>query len=138
MIPITEKTITAVAALIYNNAYEQDPDTGWLADDEQSAPGHKLQWLEWSKQLLQTLQEQPDATDEQIIILAKQRVDTSKVGYSWDTIPVDQEHYSTISGETDITMPLVRDFLEHPFNYTEVNFIENDPAYLTYLDTPIA
>jgi len=137
MIPITEKTITAVAALIYNYAYDQDPDTGWLANDEQSAPGHSLQWLEWSARLIEALQEHPEAADEQILATAKSRVDTRKVGHSWDTIPVD-DGYSTISEETDQVMNIVRDFLEHPFNYTEVSFIESDPAYLTYLDTPIA
>src|SRR6266571_2795662 len=134
MIPITEKTVTAVAALIYNYAYDQEPDTGWLADDEHSAPGHELQWLEWSAQLLKALQEQPDTSDEQIITLAKQRVDSGKVGHGWDIIPMTDEDYSTISQETNVVMNIVRDFLEHPFKYTEVSFIENDPAYLTYLD----
>jgi hypothetical protein len=86
MIPVTEHTITAVAALIYNHTYEQDPDTGWLANDEQSAPASSPAWLEWSSSLVHVLHEHADFSDEHVIALAKQRVDTSKVGYSWNTI----------------------------------------------------
>ncbi len=132
MIPLTEYTVIAVAALIYNHAYEQDPDTGWLAGDQHSAPGHEACWLEWSRCLLHVLQEQPGASDEQVLALAAQRVDTSEVGVLWDTIPMDQDSYSTISHETDIAMPLVRDFLKRPGNYTEIRFLEDDPAYLAW------
>lgn len=76
MIPITENTVAAVAALIYNYAYEQDPDTGWLAGDTHSAPAHEMQWVEWAARLLEVLREQPEATDEQILASAKRRVDT--------------------------------------------------------------
>lgn len=137
MIPITKNTITAVAALIYNLAYDQDPDCGWLADDEQSAPGHSPQWLEWSARLLEALQEQPQADDEQILATAKGRVDIQKVGHSWDTIPAD-EGYLSMSEETDQVMNTVRHFLEYPFMYPEVSFIESDPEYLAYLESPIA
>ena len=137
MIPVTDSTVTAIAALLYNNAYEQDPDTGWLADDEHSAPGHSLQWLEWSARLIQVLEEHPEFTDEQVLVLAEQRVDRSKVGSGWNIIPMDQDHYSTISDETRSAMPLVRHFLEEPDNYTESSFLENDPAYLAYLEAPI-
>jgi hypothetical protein len=137
VIPITQSTITAVAALVYNHAYDQDPDCGWLADDGHSAPGRELQWLEWTTQLLKAMQEMPEASDEQVIALAKQRVDCSKVGHSWDTIPMDVE-YSTISAETDVAMPLVRDFLDEPHKYAEVSFIEADPEYLAYLELPLS
>jgi hypothetical protein len=137
MIPITEHTITAVAALIYNEAYEQDPDTGWLAGDENSAPGHADSWLEWAKRLLEVMQEQPTASDKQIIETAKQRVDVREVGGDWNTIPMDQDNYSTITHETDIQMPIVHNFLEHPSGYTEVAFLERDPAYLAYLELPL-
>ncbi|MGH2478090.1 MAG: hypothetical protein ACRDHW_00325 [Ktedonobacteraceae bacterium] len=141
MIPVTEYTITAVAALIYNHAYNQDPDAGWLANDEHSAPGHAPQWLEWSKHLVQVLQEQPQASDEDTISQTKQRVDTHKVGSSWDTIWMHQtekgDEYSTITYETDNALPLVRDFLQDPWKYVEVNFLENDPAYLAYLEAPV-
>jgi hypothetical protein len=137
MIPITKNTIEAVAALIYNYAYDQDPDCGWLADDGQSAPGHELQWLEWSAQLLRALKEQPSADDEQILATAKSRVDILKVGHSWDTIPADED-YLSMSEETNSVMNSVRHFLEHPFLYPEISFIENDPEYLAYLEKPIA
>jgi pullulanase/glycogen debranching enzyme len=137
MIPITENTILAVAALIYNEAYNQDPDTGWLAGDEHSAPGHERQWLEWSAQLIQALQQQPNANDEQVLALATSKVDWRKVGSGWDIIPMDQDSYSTITSETAPVMPLVRDFLEEPYKYVEVRFLERDPAYQAYLDAPI-
>jgi len=137
MIPITKNTIEAVAALIYNYAYDQDPDCGWLADDEQSAPGHELQWLEWSRCLLEALQEQPEAPDEQVLATAKSRVDIQKVGHAWDTIPVD-EGYLSMSEETNSVMNSVRHFLEHPSHYTEVSFIESDPVYLAYLESPVS
>lgn len=137
MIPITAHTVTAIAALIYNHAYNQDPDCGWLAGDASSAPGHEPQWLEWSTQLIGALREQPQATDEQILELAKSRVDIHKVGSGWDIIPMDQDSYSTITSETATVLPLVRDFLEEPMHYVEVAFLEVDPAYLSYLEEPI-
>jgi hypothetical protein len=137
MIPITEHTITAVAALIYNAAYEQDPDSGWLANDETSAPGHEDSWLEWTKRLLEVMQEQPTASDEQIIETAARRVDVHEAGSFWNTIPMDQDNYSSITIETDRQMPLVRHFLEHPVLYTEVAFLAHDPVYLAYLEEPI-
>jgi hypothetical protein len=141
MIPITEHTAKAVAALIYNHAYEQDPDSGWLANDEQSAPGFSMDWLEWSTHLVHVLSEQPTASDEQVIEQARQRVDVKKVGHSWNTIWMEQteegDRYSTITDETAVALPLVRDFLEKPYNYVEIDFIENDPAYLAYLEEPI-
>ena len=87
--------------------------------------------------LLQVLQEHPDAPDEQIIAFAQQRVDIREAGHSWDIIPLDQETYSTITHETDIALPLVRHFLEHPTSYVESAFLEHDPAYLAYLKAPI-
>lgn len=141
MIPITENTTKAVAALIYNHAYNQDPDSGWLANDEQSAPGFVTDWLEWSTHLVHVLSEQLTATDEQVIEQARRRVDMKKVGHSWDTIWMQQteegDEYSTMTEETNVVMPLVRDFLEKPYNYVEVSFIEDDPAYLAYLEAPI-
>jgi hypothetical protein len=141
MIPITDTTVAAVAALIYNHAYEQDPDTGWLADDESSAPANALAWLEWSARLLQALQEQPDASDEQLIGLARSRVDIDRAGYGWDSIWMQQSEdgdaYSTMTGETAVALPLVRDFLERPALYPESRFIDNDPAYRAYLEAPI-
>jgi hypothetical protein len=44
--------------------------------------------------------------------------------------------YSTITEETENALPLVRDFLEHPYNAVEVRFIENDPAFLAYVEAP--
>ncbi|MBA2680071.1 MAG: hypothetical protein H0U76_16950 [Ktedonobacteraceae bacterium] len=141
MIPITDSTVTAVAALIYNEAYEQDPDTGWLAGDEHSSPVNSLHWLAWSASLIQSLQEQPEATDEQVLALARQCVDASNVGYGWDTIWMQQSEegdvYSTITDETATALPLVRHFLEEPQNYTESSFIEGDSAYLAYLEAPL-
>ena len=124
MIPITEYTVTAVAALIYNDAYDQDPDTGWIADDEHSALAHESCWVEWSSQLLHILREHPDASDEQVFVLAKQRVDTHKVGTGWDIIPMDQDSDSTISHETSILLPIIRHFLEQPNTYIESSFLE--------------
>lgn len=141
MIPITDHTITAVAALIYNAAYNQDPDTGWLADDPTSASGNKEAWLEWTKRLLEVMQEQPQASDEQILEQAAKRVDIKEAGTFWDTIWMQQtedgDEYSTITKETDIQMPLVRDFLEYPSRYVEGAFLENDPVYLAWLEQPI-
>lgn len=140
MIPITDNTIKAVAALIYNYAYDQDAGTGWMASDEHSAPGGEDCWLEWSACLLQALQEQPEATDEQILALAKQHVDTGKAGLLWDTIWMHQteegDEYSTITHETDVVMPIVRHFLEKPANYIEAEFLEGDPAWLAYWESP--
>ncbi len=137
-IPVTEYTIRAVAALIYNHAYEQDPDTGWLADDEHSAPGgHGDDWLEWSKCLLHVLQEQPTASDEVVLALAAQRVDIRQAGAFWDTILMDQDTYSSMSKETAIILPLVRDFLVRPENYIEVRFLYDDPAYRAYMEEPL-
>lgn len=141
MIPITNNTEKAIAALIYNHAYNQDPDSGWLANDEHSAPGFQETWLEWSRCLVQVLSEQPTASDEQVIEQARKRVDTSKVGHTWDTIWMQQleegDEYSTLTHETDVVMPLIRDFLVNPYNYVEVSFIEDDPAYRAYLEAPI-
>ena len=137
MIPVTEQTITAVAALVYNHAYDQDPDSGWVADDPHNAPGHEAPWCEWSAKLRQVLQEHPDVSDEQLLVEASQRVDIHKAGHGWDIIPLDQETYSTITHETDIALLLVRHFLEHPTSYVEIAFLEHDPAYLAYLEAPI-
>jgi hypothetical protein len=141
MIPVTENTIKAVAALIYNHAYNQDPDTGWLAHDEHSAPGNEYSWLEWSKCLIEVLQEHPKASDEQVLDLAARRVDIRKASHSWNTIWMQQtetgDEYSTMTEETDIVLPLVRHFLEKPQNYVEISFIEGDPAYVAYLEAPI-
>ena len=138
MIPITENTARAVAALIYNEAYNQDPDSGWLAEDEQSVPGDAGDWLVWTACLLQVLQEQTEASDEEVLALAQQRMD---VGHSWNIIWMQQtedgDEYSTITEETAIALPLVRHFLEEPHNYVEVRFIEDDPTYLAYLESPI-
>ncbi len=90
MIPVTDNTVMAVAALIYNHAYDQDPDTGWLAGDEHSAPGFESCWLEWSARLIEVLQEQPVLGDEQVLALAKRRVDTQKVGSDWNSIWMQQ------------------------------------------------
>lgn len=137
MIPITSYTMKAVAALIYNSAYEQDPDTGWQADDEHSAPGDEANWLAWSACLIQALQEQ--ATDEQVLALAKSRMN-KRGSFGWNTIWMHQtedgDRYSTMSSETNTVMPLVRDFLEKPENYVEISFIEDDPEYRLYLETP--
>lgn len=141
MIPITENTTMAVAALIYNYAYDQDPDSGWCAGDESSAPGNSSDWLEWSTQLCRALQEKPKATDEQVIAVAKKNVNTNKAGIFWDTIWMTQSEegdvYSSMSEETDNVMNIVRDFLHQPGKYVEVHFIENDLAYLAYLESPL-
>jgi hypothetical protein len=138
MIPITPNTIKAVAALIYNEAYHQDPDTGWLADDPHSEPGDASDWLAWTTQLVQVLAEQPEATDEEVLSLAQQRMN---VGHFWNTIWMQQtedgDEYSTITEETHTVMPQVRDFLEEPYKYVEVSFIEDDPAYVAYLEAPL-
>lgn len=47
------------------------------------------------------------------------------------------DEYSTLTHETDVVMPLIRDFLVNPYNYVEVSFIEDDPAYRAYLEAPI-
>ena len=141
MIPITENTITAVAALVYNHAYDQDPDCGWMADDPHSAPGNEVSWLEWSAKLVQTLQEHSEMSDKQLLAEASRHVDRSKAGYSWNTIFMHQteegDAYSTMTHETNIALPLVRDFLAHPDRYVEVEFLERDPVYLAYLESPI-
>lgn len=139
MIPITENVIIAVAALIYNHAYEQDPDTGWLAGDEHSAPANSSHWLAWSANLIQSLQEEPEAAEEQVLARAARRGDKSLTG--WNTIWMQQSKegdvYSTITDETARALPLVRHFLEKPYIYTEVSFIEDDSAYLVYLEAPL-
>lgn len=143
MIPITEHTIRAIAALVYNMAYEQDPDTGWLAHDEQSGPEppNKAEWLEWSRCLLHVLGKQPAFSDEYIIEQARLLVDTSKVGTFWNTIFMEQtedgDRYSFITDETNLVMKAVRDFLENPYKYVECRFLEDDPEYLAYLEAPI-
>jgi hypothetical protein len=77
------------------------------------------------------------ASDEQIIDLAKSRVDVRKVGTGWEMIRFDDDTYTWMGKETDNLMPLVRDFLERPYQYIEATFLENDPEYQAYLDEPI-
>ncbi|HTI15180.1 MAG TPA: hypothetical protein VL461_11535 [Dictyobacter sp.] len=140
MIPITENTVTAVAALIYNDVYEQDPDSGWMANDENSGPANDDEWRAWARAIITVLQEQPEATDEQVIELASKRIDPKIVGYGWNIIWMQQtetgDEYSTMTEETKTAMYMVRDFLERPYMYVEESFLENDPAYITYLKEP--
>jgi hypothetical protein len=118
----------AVAALLYNLIYDQDPRCGWTPDSSEPDPAYRNVFLCFAEALLQVLAAaDPEAPDTEIVQKAVQRVDRQKAGHAWETIAIDEELVS-LPKEAESYVEAVRQFLENPLLSVEGEFL-GEEAY---------
>ena len=110
MLIINERTIEAIAALIYNNIYElSHPSEGaWSVDERRDDKAY----LAFAKGLLTAVRENPNAPDEDIMQRAIQLTNQNPESGMWQTIVIDQEYFDLPTKTSDF-MPEIRAFI-HP------------------------
>jgi len=110
---MTSRYSEAVAALLYNLIYDQDPDCGWTPDSSEPDPTYRAGFRGFAEALLQVLETDPEASDEEIVQKAVKRVDQSKAGFGWDFIAMD-EKLEYLPKQAENYIEAVRSFLEWP------------------------
>lgn len=132
---MTNLRIEAVAALLYNLIYDQDPGCGWTPTSSEPDPAYRNVFLCFAEALLQVLETaDPEASDAEIVQKAVQKVDRQKAGYAWETIAMDVELVSLPKGAEE-HIYAVRDFLEQPYMSAEGEFLSEDGITETFETT---
>jgi hypothetical protein len=122
---INERTIEAVAALLYNSIYDLNHPTegAWCPENRHDDPVY----LVFAESLLQAVRDHPDADDHAIIQAARLLTDQSgKARLAWETIVMDQDYFS-LPEKAEEVLPEVRSFIIDPnVVYHETNFLDWD------------
>lgn len=125
MLKINERTIEAVAALLYNNIYDlaSDDEGAWCVEDRHK-DGY---YLAFAESLLQAVRDTPDVSAHDTIERDVELTNRNrKVGPGWATIVIDQE-YAYLPDETEKFFSEVRNFIADPgLIYLESNFLDFD------------
>lgn len=125
---MTNLHIEAVAALLYNLIYDQDPGCGWTPDSSEPDPVSRNVFLCFAEALLQVLETaDPEASDAEIVQKTVQKVDRQKAGYSWEFIAMDEKVVS-LPKKAEEHIYAVQDFLEQPYMSAEGEFL-GEEAY---------
>ena len=122
MIQITDHSIEAVAALLYNLIYDQDGGEGWTPEEPCYDPSYRATFLAFAEALLGTMRDHPGDPDAMLIQQARERIDRGKVSFGWETIAFD-EGYSSLPKEAEKHMTAIWDFLANPLAAPEGAFL---------------
>jgi hypothetical protein len=126
VLKINERTIEAVAALLYNNIYNlSHPSEGaWSLEERRDDRGY----LAFAQGLLQAVRDTPDASDEEIMQRAVQLTrQNPAAGFAWETIVIDQEYFD-LPEQAATYLPEIRAFITHRGRpaYIECEFLDLD------------
>lgn len=121
MLKINDRTIEAVAALLYNNIYDLShvSEGAWCVEERRDDPAY----LAFAESLLQMVRASPEASDDDLIQQAVQRTNHHAKS-AWGVIVIDQK-YASLPDETAKFFSVVRDFICDPgFVYLESSFLD--------------
>jgi hypothetical protein len=123
MLKINDRTIEAVAALLYNSIYDLGhvSEGAWCAEARRDDPAY----LAFAGALLQAVRSDPDTPDPDIIQHAVQLTRQNRIaGFGWETIVIDQE-YTSLPSETETVFPNIKSFITDPgCVYLESTFLD--------------
>jgi hypothetical protein len=123
MLKINDRTIEAVAALLYNSIYDlsHGSEGAWCVEERRDDPAY----LAFASALLQAVRSNPDTPDHDIIQHAIQLTRQNRnAGFGWETIVIDQE-YTSLPGETETVFPDIKGFITDPgYVYLESAFLD--------------
>jgi hypothetical protein len=111
MLKINERTIEAVAALLYNTIYDlSHPSEGaWCPEERYEDPAY----LAFAESLLRTVHDDLDASGHAIIQAAERLTNREKAGSGWQVIVIDQEYFS-LPEQAEKVIDEVRAFIADP------------------------
>lgn len=125
MLQINERSVEAVAALLYNAIYDLNHPTegAWCKQERRNDPAY----LAFAESLLQVVYNDPDADDHAIIQAAEELTNqNSKAGPAWETIVIDQDYFS-LPMKAEEVLPEIRAFITDPnVAYHECDFLDLD------------
>jgi hypothetical protein len=124
---VKKDLIEAVAALLYNLIYDQEGRNGWTPTSSEPDPTYRAAFRLFAEALLQVLEvADPEASDEDIVRDATQRVNQGKPGFGWQHIVLGEELVS-LPKEAEKYVEAVRLFLEEdPKLSVEGEFLEEE------------
>ncbi|QBD77992.1 hypothetical protein EPA93_19125 [Ktedonosporobacter rubrisoli] len=113
MLKVNERTVEAVAALLYNNIYDlaSQKEGAWCVEERRD----DRNYLAFAKSLLYIVRAIPDAPDLTIIERAIARTNHHWMSVpGWTTIVIDQE-YAYLPDEAAKFLPELRQFILDPY-----------------------
>jgi hypothetical protein len=123
MIQITDRSIEAVAALLYNLTYDQDGGEGWTPEKPCYDPTYRAAFLAFAESLLVAMRDHPGDPDAMLIQQARLQIERTKVGFGWETIAID-EGYTSLPSEAERQMAAIWEFLANPLAAPEGAFLD--------------
>ena len=123
MIRINERSIEAVAALLYNLIYEQDGGEGWTPEEPCYDPTYWATFLAFAESLLSTIRDHPGDPDAMLVQQARLHIDPRSVSFGWEMLATDSD-YTSLPKEAEKSMPEIWEFLENPLLAPEGKFLD--------------
>ncbi|HZU03389.1 MAG TPA: hypothetical protein VFA10_27225 [Ktedonobacteraceae bacterium] len=125
MLQINERSIEAIAALLYNSIYDLNHPTegSWCIENRHGDPAY----LAFAESLLQAIRNHPDASNHDIIETATLLTNQNgKAGLGWQTIVINQ-NYVSLPEKAEEVLPDIRAFITDPIiAYHECDFLDLD------------
>jgi len=117
----------AVAALLYNLIYDQEAHDGWTPTSREPDPTYREAFLLFAEAMLQVLETDADAEDEDVVFKARDQVNNSGVNASWQWIAIGDTLHR-LWEEAEEHVYAIRSFLVSPELSVESAFL-GEEAY---------
>ncbi len=123
MLPISDRVVEAVAALLYTLIYDQDAGEGWTPEDSCLDPFYCETFLAFAQALLVAMGDHPGDPDAFLIGQARAGIDRTRVSFGWETLAMDQG-YTSLPTEAEKHLEEIRAFLADPLAFPERAFLQ--------------